>query len=730
MSTTRIYINGLGIISGLGKGLAATEQALRENRSALAPLSLFSLLRGEPLPVGQVELAPESATMPRTHQLAVAAGRQAMAGCSHPPGAIILGTTTGGILTTEQLLAEQEERPHCYRYHGLHSVAQALAESVGCTGPALVVSTACSSGAVALALAREMLLAGEVDSVLAGGVDSLSRLTYFGFHALQLVDRQGCRPLDRERQGMAVAEGAGLLLLSRRPGENCTSQLLGAGLSCDAYHPAAPHPEGDGALRAMEQALADGGLTPAEVDYINLHGTGTPDNDRAEARAIRRLFQPLPPLSSIKGATGHSLAAAGAIEAVIASLLISRGLLPANTGLEQLDPELGLKPITRPEERAVRTVLSNSFGFGGNNGSLLIAERCYSPGPRAQVDCKPGPPGLAIHGFAAISGAGNSEATLERLRRGESVAGMASAATISAGLSPRLTRRLKRLAQMSLSLAAAARKAGTDAPGIGNVFMGTSWGALSETFDFLHRLRTTEEQFPSPTDFVGSVHNGPAGQVALLLGATGANITTSGGDYSFEQALLSAQLMRCRSARPTLLMGVDEAQPDLSPLLDPSCTTAYQAADRAADGGAALLVSRELEGACCRICLPFYQQDSGPETMAALVRALKLGPGRSQPYGLILVGIPAARRDLGQEQLRAFQALSRSKAPTVDYRRLSGEFGTASALAATLAAALCQAGRIPAGLSGGRELRLEGEGRRILILGLGDCLTAMELQRP
>ncbi|RWX44532.1 Beta-ketoacyl synthase, N-terminal domain, partial [Candidatus Electrothrix communis] len=233
MTIRPVYICGTGIISPLGADYASTEAKLRKGNTAIRPLDLFSLVRGNPLPVGQAPLLEDrgdsTLSLPRSHRLALAAAKQALhnkggkeglaSGSSSEvtPDVVILGTTTGGILTTEELLYEQvKEKPEKsrFRYHGLHTIAACIAEACHCTGPALTVSTACASGAVALALALRMLRSGQAETVLAGGVDSLCRLTYFGFHSLQLVDRKGCKPFDQDRQGMAVAEGAGMLLLS------------------------------------------------------------------------------------------------------------------------------------------------------------------------------------------------------------------------------------------------------------------------------------------------------------------------------------------------------------------------------------------------------------------------------------------------------------------------------------------------------------------------------------
>jgi 3-oxoacyl-(acyl-carrier-protein) synthase len=727
-----VYVGGAGILSSLGSGEAATEKALRKNRSAIQPLRLFSLLHGSPLPVGQVAGLNQPSSLPRTHRLALLAAEQAMAHCSGPPDAVILGTTTGGIATTEQLLRNHEHTKTLYRYHGLTTVAHVLARELHCTGPVLTVSTACSSGIVAIAMGLAMLRGGMAETVLVGGVDSLSRLTYFGFHSLQLVDRDGCKPLDRKRKGMAVAEGAGMLLLTTKRPKNPIAELLGAGLSCDAYHPAAPHPEGRGAFMAMSGALADAGLQPEDIGYINLHGTGTVENDLAESKAVRRLFSILPPLSSIKGASGHSLAAAGALEAVVSAIAISKKILPANTGLQNVDPELGLTPLREPLERPVKAVLSNSFGFGGNNGSLVIA----SPDtflPRASM---PQPDTvLALQGYSCLTGAGGSAATMSRINAGDSAAGRAGLETISESLPPKLIRRLKRLPRITLALALAAYNntglnTGSDGGGEnqkpGAVYMGTGWGALSETHDFLTGLAASSEQFPSPTDFVGSVHNGPAGQVALMFGATGPNITASGGDYSFEQALLTAELSYRDPARPALLLSVDEGHDTFSPLLDASIA----AGSELADGGAAFCFNTNIKNAKCCISIPFYQSCEAENVIAALLDSLGGTALLQSRCVLVLAGIPAAMKREGEKQLEKFRELSRLSAPVVHYRKFTGEFASASAVATAFAASFLETGVVPKAFSGGDDIAVDRSGDTILVLGFGQYLTAVKLYKP
>jgi hypothetical protein len=415
---------------------------------------------------------------------------------------------------------------------------------------------------------------------------------------------------------------------------------------------------------------------------------------------------------------GHSLAASGAIEAVVSAIAVFEDFLPANTGWQKLDLALGLTPLTQPLSQPVTAVLSNSFGFGGNNGCLVITKAdsvASSPAPR-------GPrAGLAVHGWSCVTGVGNSAASMSQLSQGLPVAGMADLDRISENLPPRLVRRLKRLPRMTLSLAAAALADSGLEEKPSSVFIGTGWGALSETYDFLTRLAESQEQFPSPTDFVGSVHNGPAGQAAIMFGATGANITSSGGDYSFEQALLAAELMMKEGDERSLVLGVDEGHQMLSPLLDPSIAPETDLADLA-DGGGGLCLSRKREGARCLVRVPFYQSSATKGAIDLLIEALggvKILKGR---YALVLAGIPAAVRDEGEAQLALFIEKSGCQAPVIRYRELTGEFASASAVAAVMAVSFLTERQLPAGKEDGKNA--------ILVLGLGPYLSAMEFSRP
>ena len=720
----RVFITGMGVVSPLGCDTEQFLTAMESGRTAVRSLTVF---RGKnALPVGEVEIeaeaGPEDRRLPRTHLLALKAAREAIEMAGGPnPDAVVLGGTTGGIIETERRLETGEHAKELFVHHGVGTVAELLAKETGCHGPVLTVSTACSSGGAAIVLALRLLRMGLARRVLAGGADSLCYLTYYGFNSLQLIDPAGARPFDRDRRGMNVAEGAGMLVLSasEQVPFNAVAEVLGGGLSCDAYHPAAPHPEGKGAEVAIREALSDAGISAADVDYISLHGTGTKDNDRSEAKALDAVFgDAKPPASSIKGAMGHSLAVAGAIEAVLSALAIDKGVVPSNTGLLTADPDFRLALVEKPARMPVRTVLSNSFGFGGNNATLVFGAPV---GTRRKMPPVENRLSLRVDAGVCLTGAGDTEQTLSRLAQGISSAGTLSAEELSKGLPPKEVRRLKRLPRMALALSAMACERGKTPHNPKAVFWGTGWGSLSETYDFLKRLFESEHQFTSPTDFIGSVHNAPAGNVAIRYDAKGPNITATGGDCSFEQALVSACLLSDSHGGPFLVMGADEHHPLLTGLFDPS----FGSGGRPSDGGGAIRAwpkDANLEKGFVRVS-PLFFKKAGPSRMEELLEILEGANAVQRRFGGIFAGIPAACRQEGENGLKKFLSLSDFKGPVFDYRRHIGEFATASAVATALAVRCVQDGNTFAPLSS--DLMASLNGRGILIVGFGTYITAI-----
>jgi 3-oxoacyl-(acyl-carrier-protein) synthase len=568
----RAFVTGLGVVCAGASDVRGLRALLASPRPCFQwPTAFPARAAWAELPVAQVAGFgdADASGLPRTHRMALQAAREAVAD-GPPPDAIVVGTTTGGILTTEAALQAGATDPRAYRFHALDTVARVVADVLAVAGPVLTVSTACSSAGVAISVAQALLRAGLARRVLAGGVDSLSRLTFHGFRLLQLVAPDGCRPLDANRAGMTVGEGAGFLLLESSPTQNRRplAELRGTGLSCDAYHATSPHPEGTGAALAMHRALADADIEHAAVDYVNLHGTGTPDNDAAEALAVRQVFgDKLPLLSSTKGLVGHTLAAAGGIEAAISVIAIDEGLVPANHGLVTADPKLGLSPVAKPMRVPVDTVLSNSFGFGGNNACLVFSK----PGSDAPTEpAQRSLPALRIASMACLTGRGTLDETLAALAAGEAVGGLVPDAALAQAGPASFVRRLKRLPRLMLALANAARAATSMTTPPDFLAAATAWGPLAETQDFLRKLFDSNDQFSSPMDFVGSVNNAPAGQLALQLSARAPNLTFSSGDRSFEQAVLAASLGILAGAQSALVIAADAYEAELSPLLDPA----------------------------------------------------------------------------------------------------------------------------------------------------------------
>lgn len=381
--------------SCLGLGLSATLQGLHERRSGLRPCTFESVdiptYTGEVSGVDEVVLP--GALRPfdcRNNRLALLGLRQdgfldavqeSVRRWGRRRIGLFIGTSTSGILQAELAYRRRDPAtgalPEGFDYartQNSFSVAAFLRRALDLDGPAAVVCSACSSSAKVFGSARRMIEAGLIDAAVVGGVDSLCLTTLYGFHALQLTSPGPCRPFDVARDGISIGEAAAFALLeplSSTVAEDAV-RLLGIGESSDAYHMSSPHPDGAGARAAMLQALHSAGLQPPAIDYINLHGTGTQSNDSSESRAVNSIFGTETPSSSTKGATGHALGAAGALEAVICALALQNGFMPAGVNTTHVDPALAVHYLSENRTAPLRRIVSNSFGFGGSNCSLIF----------------------------------------------------------------------------------------------------------------------------------------------------------------------------------------------------------------------------------------------------------------------------------------------------------------------------------------------------------------------
>ncbi len=388
-----LAITACTVTCAAGRGVEAFADALAMRKSGLVENDLGP----EPLPcwIGRVpglETAPLPAAWAewesRNHRLAWLGLNQdgfreraqaALARYGAARVALVLGTSTSSIGETEAAYRERDAAgrlpaAQCGRpVHQPHALGAFVQQALGVRGPALTIATACSSSAKVFANAARLLHADLADAAIVGGVDTLCGSVLYGFASLELVSPEPCRPFDVARRGLSLGEAAGFALLERVPVAPAAPRLVGYGESADAHHLSAPHPQGLGAERALDDALARAKLAPAAIDYINLHGTASRHNDAVEAALIARRFPPTTLASSTKGWTGHTLGAAGIVEAVATLIAIARGFVPGTRNSQALDPVCGPQIVLDNRARRVRTALSNSFGFGGNNCCLVFA---------------------------------------------------------------------------------------------------------------------------------------------------------------------------------------------------------------------------------------------------------------------------------------------------------------------------------------------------------------------
>lgn len=392
---TPLLFSNFTVTSCLGRGCGETLDAIDLGRSGLRPCDFetvdLNTWIGAVAEVDSVRLRADLQAFDcRNNRLAqLGLGQDGFAEAVAAAAArfgrervgVFLGTSTAGILQTELAYRRRDpvsgDLPEDFVYHATHnpfSVADFTRRYLDLAGPAFVASSACSSSAKVFVSARRMIEAGLIDAAVVGGVDSLCLTTLYGFNSLELLSASPCRPFDADRDGISIGEAAAFGLLMRVPQQidDGAVLLLGVGESSDAYHMSSPHPEGLGARLAMAAALESAGLAPAAIDYINLHGTATASNDAAEGKAVAALFGATTPCSSTKGASGHTLGAAGAVEAVICALALQRQVLPGSINTRRPDPQIAVDYLLANRRQPVVRVLSNSFGFGGANCSLIF----------------------------------------------------------------------------------------------------------------------------------------------------------------------------------------------------------------------------------------------------------------------------------------------------------------------------------------------------------------------
>lgn len=595
---TPIYITGYGIISAIGIGKSETKASLLDKTSGVGAVQILQTTHTS-LPVGEVRLTNEElathlgleycAPMNRTALLGAIALREALidAGISvedteNTP--FISGTTVGGMDQTERVFGDVlagggELAP--LKAHGCGDTSVLTAKIAGLMGKKVVtISTACSSAANALIYGANMIRTGQADMVIAGGAEALSRFHLNGFNTLMILDKDVCRPFDATRRGLNLGEGAAYVILesersARRRGVAPKYVLSGYGNACDAFHQTATSDNGEGAFLAMTEALRLANLSAEDINYVNAHGTGTPNNDVCEGVALKRVFgDHLPPVSSTKSFTGHTTSASGSIETVISLLAMEHGFIPANLGWAN-PIEDGIIPTLGKSNAQLDHVMCNSFGFGGNDSCLILSRA---------ASCE------ALHESSAEQSAAMPRIFVKaesRVQPGDDLSGL------KAYVSPMESRRMCRLLKSSLlSTMNALTEASVSVPGA--IITATCNGMLENSEKFLLDICNNGEEALSPTLFMQSTHNTIGGALAIRTKCHGYNITYTPTHSSLRDCIDDALMLFRLTDVDNVLIGYhDEATERFSEIHERLYGTPLVAGQTSIS----LLLSRNAEGA-------------------------------------------------------------------------------------------------------------------------------------
>ena len=557
-----IVITGEGIISAIGNDKAAVLQSLLDGRSGIVEMKHLHSSHHE-LPVGEVQLSndemkamlalPIEEQTSRTSLMGMLAVRQALAEAQLPETApknrrvvLISGTTVGGMDITEQYydsFATSDEHLDCLKKHDCGSSTEEIAAMFGiseCT----TISTACSSAANALILGANLLKTGQADLVIAGGSEALTRFHLNGFNSLMILDHEPCRPFDAQRAGLNLGEGAAFVVMeteasARERGADIHAWLTGYGNACDAFHQTASSDNGEGAYRAMTEALEMAHLKPEDIDYVNAHGTGTPNNDLSESAALKRVFaEKMPLISSTKAFTGHTTSASGSIETVICLLAMQHHFVPANLRWEHQIPD-GITPTTGVKDVTLKHVVCNAFGFGGNDSSLILSAVPVA-GEESAVAISDDD--IRVAAKVEIT----SEEALSEIRN---------------YVKPLEARRMGKIMKSSLlSSLKAMEQAGIEKPDA--IITATALGCLENSELLLNQLQEEGEVMLKPTYFMQSTHNTIGSGIAIFTKCHGYNVTYTHGKDSLEWALRDARMLLKSGKAKSVLVGLhDETTP-------------------------------------------------------------------------------------------------------------------------------------------------------------------------
>lgn len=552
-----IAITGEGIVSAIGLNKAEVLASLRAKRSGVGSMHLLNSVQTE-IPVGEVKLTNEELKqqlnipcsekyISRTMLMGILAVKQAVEEANikelllrHNSLRVVLinGTTVGGMDITEHYFNDiltDGSHADCLKVHDCGKVTENIANYFDCFCDCRTVSTACSSAVNAIILGARLIKEGKADVVVAGGSESLTRFHFNGFSSLMILDKELCKPFDADRAGLNLGEGAAFVVLQSEELAKDMCQpihafLSGYGNACDAFHQTASSKDGEGAYLAMTETLRMAGITPAEIDYVNAHGTGTPDNDASEGAALLRVFgNQLPPVSSTKAFTGHATSAAGSIESVICLLAMQYDFIPANLGWQHA-MDNGIIPSMGEEGHPLQHILCNSFGFGGNDSSLLFTKE-----PMEEVELSPNSGEIKELARVIIT----ADSDLNEIKQ---------------FVSPIEARRLCKILKTSLLASLKVlRQADVTCPDA--IITGTTRGCLDNSEKMLMQMAEEGEGNVKPTYFMQSTHNTIGSTIAIKTKCHGYNMTYVHGESSFGMAVEDAKMLIASGQCKTVLVG-------------------------------------------------------------------------------------------------------------------------------------------------------------------------------
>ena len=724
-----ILITGMGVVSAIGLGKAETLTALLNNRSGVGPLAYLKTEHKE-FPVGEVKMTdteirerlgiPQDAVTTRTALMGMLALKEALQEAELSPEMLpkvgfISGTTVGGMDMSEQFYLDYisgEAHSEYISVHDCGSCSEMTSDYFGKFAFATTLSTACSSAANAIILGANKIRCGEADIVVVGGSECITKFHLNGFNSLMILDTAPCRPFDATRRGLNLGEGAAYLVLesaesAKRRGVKAQALLSGYGNACDAFHQTASSPDGEGAYRAMKEALELSGLSPADVDYINAHGTGTTNNDLSESQAMKRLFgQHVPPMSSTKPFTGHTTSASGSIEAVFCILALQQGFLPVNLNWSQ-PIEDGIIPVSLPTKKELKHVLCNAFGFGGNDSSLLISSaKVPEPdeGPTKKNGASTGSATCYVLSAQQISlQQPLSEAWMDEPIKYNEPYARSIDPNFKEYVSPIEARRMGKILKRAL----ATSKEALNASGLETVdaiITGTGYGCIENTEFFLDALSKEGEQLLKPTYFMQSTHNTISSLVAIQTQNHGYNATYAHKNISFDSALLDAWLQfRLAKIDSALVGGHDEMTPTFHQILRRG---GVMGLDDELCGETAVSVVLSREGSThrqtgpqplCRLTgFKLLHEPTMDDLKSALTTLLQEAGRSLSDVDFILTGISGNHK--GDAAYHTECKTLFGDKPLLRYKHLFGESFTASGIGFYVAAQCLSKGHVPAAL--------------------------------